>query len=120
MTKSRAFRARPCQTRSYRSRMRPALTAKSGSRGKIQMRCRQGRSASALSQRHKVAPLISATNPWVITSRRNLGKRKSRQGQLQAMWEFTGESFNLDDDAGGKSGRVGRPEVAPRGQGAAR
>ena len=50
----------------------------------------------------------------------NLGKRKSRQGQLQAMGEFTGESFHLDDDAGGKSGRVGRPEVAPRGRGAAR
>jgi len=62
MTNSRALRARPCQTRSYRSRMRPALAAKSGSRGKIQPRCRQGRRASALSQRHKVAPLISATN----------------------------------------------------------
>jgi hypothetical protein len=46
----------------------------------------------------------------------NLGEGKSRQRQLQAIGEFTGESFNLDDDAGGKRGRVGRPEVAPRGQ----
>lgn len=49
----------------------------------------------------------------------NLGKRKSRQRQLQAMWKFTSESFNLDDDAGGKTGRVARPEVAPRGPEAA-
>ncbi len=100
--------------------MRPVLAAKSGSRGKIQLRCRQGRSASALSQHHKVAPLISATNPPGDHFAPNLGKRKLRQGQLQAMWEFTGESFNLEDDAGGKSGWVGRPEVAPRGRGAAR
>ena len=77
MTNSRAFRARPCQMRSYRSRMPPALAAKSGSWGKIQLRWRQGRSASALNQRHKVAPLISATNPWVISSRR-ISERESR------------------------------------------
>jgi hypothetical protein len=50
----------------------------------------------------------------------NLGKRKSRQRQLQAMRQFTGECLNLDDDAGGKSRRVGRPEAAPRGREAAR
>ena len=50
----------------------------------------------------------------------NLGKRKSRQRQLQAMWKFTSESFNLDDDAGGKTGRVARPEAEPRGREAAR
>ena len=49
----------------------------------------------------------------------DLGKRKSRQQQVQTMWEFTGESLNLDDDAGGKSGRVARPEVPPGGQEAA-
>lgn len=30
---------------------------------------------------------------------------------MQAIGELTGKSFNLDDDAGGKNGRVGRPEV---------
>jgi len=34
--------------------------------------------------------------------------------------KFTSESFALDDDAGGKTGRVARPEVAPRGREAAR
>ena len=50
----------------------------------------------------------------------NIGKRKSRQRQLQAMWKFTGESFNLDDDAGGETGRDGRPEARTRDPEAAR
>jgi hypothetical protein len=77
-TRIYAFRGRPCQRRSYRSRMRLALAAKSGSHGRIQRPCRQGRRASALSPRHKVAPLISATNPWVSTSRR-ISERESRE-----------------------------------------
>src|SRR5450631_2523468 len=43
--------------------MRPALTANSGSRGKIQQRCCQGRIASAWSQRQTVLSLMVATNP---------------------------------------------------------
>jgi len=50
----------------------------------------------------------------------NLRKRKSRQWQLQAMGKFTSKSLNLDDDAGGKTGRVARREAAPRGRDAAR
>src|SRR3989442_550286 len=43
--------------------MRPALAAKSGSRGKIQVRCCQGRMASSLSHRHTVLSLMVATMP---------------------------------------------------------
>ena len=50
----------------------------------------------------------------------NLRERKSRQWQLQAMGKFTSESLNLNDDAGGKTGRVVRPEAEPRGREAAR
>ena len=50
----------------------------------------------------------------------NLRKRESRQWQLQAMGKFTSESLNLNDDAGGKTGRVARPEAEPRGREAAR
>src|SRR5262249_51916638 len=50
----------------------------------------------------------------------NLRKRKSRQWQLQAMGKFTSQSLNLDDDAGGKTGRVARPEAEPRGREVAR
>ena len=43
--------------------MRPALVAKSGSRGNIQQRCCQGRMASSLSHRHTVLSLMVATTP---------------------------------------------------------
>src|SRR6516165_12832745 len=109
MTKSRAWRGRPCQTRSYRSRMRPALVAKSGSRGKIQLRCRQGRSASALSQRHKVAPLISATNPWVITSRR-ISERESRdRGSCKRCGSSRARALTWTTMLGGKLGGSAAP-----------
>src|SRR5438046_2309683 len=62
-TNSSARSACPCQRRSYRSRMRPALSANCGSRGKIQQRCCHGRIASALSQRQTVLSLMLATNP---------------------------------------------------------
>src|SRR6516164_11293672 len=106
MTNSRALRARPCQTRSYRSRMRPATG------GEIRV---PGKDPTAMSPRAKrigaePAPQGRPANfrdqPLGDHFAPNLGKRKSRQGQLQAMGEFTGESFHLDDDAGGKSGRV--------------
>jgi hypothetical protein len=41
---------------------------------------------------------------------------ESRQRQTEAVREFAGESLNLDDETGGKSGSCARPEVAPRGQ----
>ena len=45
-----------------RSRIPPVLGAKSRSRGKIQLRCGQGRMALARSQRQSVVPLTWATN----------------------------------------------------------
>jgi hypothetical protein len=33
-----------------------------------------------------------------------------------AVREFTGQAFNLDDDAGGKSARDASPEAPPRGR----
>jgi hypothetical protein len=111
MTNSRALRECPCQRRSYRSRIRPALAAKSGSRGNIQLRCRQGRSASALSQRHKVAPLISATNPWVSTSRR-ISERESREsGSCKRCGSSQASALTWTTTRGGEK-RAGRP---PRG-----
>jgi hypothetical protein len=111
MTNSRALSGRPCQTRSYRSRMRPALAAKSGSRGKIQLRCRQGRSASALSQRHKVAPLISATNPWVITSRR-ISERESRdRGSCKRCGSSQARALTWTTTLGGKAGGSAAPRL---------
>jgi len=67
MTKTFFPKERPFHFRSYRSRTRPALVSKSGSRGKIQQRCCQGRMASSCSQRHSVLPLILATQPCCCT-----------------------------------------------------
>ena len=39
--------------------------------------------------------------------------REPRKRQAQAVGQFTGESFDLYDDAGGKSGRAARRGVAP-------
>jgi hypothetical protein len=111
MTNSRAFRGRPCQTRSYKSRIRPALAAKSGSRGKIQLRCRQGRSASALSQRHKVAPLMAATNPCVITSRR-ISERESREsGSCKRCGSSHASALTWTTTLGGKEGGTPAPRL---------
>src|ERR1700681_2087492 len=111
MTNSRAFRGRSSQMRSYKSRMRPALAAKSGSRGKIQLRCRQGRSAAALSQRHKVAPLISATNPWEITSRR-ISERESREsGSCKRCGSPHASALTWTTPLGGKEGGTPAPRL---------
>src|SRR5258708_6734598 len=101
---------------SYKSRTRPALAAKSGSRGKIQLRCCQGRRASAFSQRHRVVPLISASKPCATTSCWRSGAGESREWESQTMRKLTSEGLYLHDDAGGKKERAARPEGVPPGR----
>jgi len=60
--------------------MRPAFSANAGSRGKIQVRCRQGCRASWLSHRQTVVPLIEATNPAPTTSRFNSDRENRDRG----------------------------------------
>src|SRR5436309_8802272 len=59
--------------------MRPALAAKAGSRGKIQVRCCQGRMASSWSHRHTVVSLMVATMPerWASRTRSPMLRRES-------------------------------------------
>ena len=80
ITNSSGPKAVPSQLRAYRSSTRPAFSAKWGSRGKIQLRWRQGGNASALSQRQSVTPLICATIPRAITSRWSSGTVKCASG----------------------------------------
>src|ERR1700758_3764112 len=96
--------------------MGPALLAKFGSRGKIQLRCFQGRRASLLSQRHKVAPLISATRPWEISVLADFLNREPRQWEPEGVRKLAGECLNLNDETGGESGPYARLEAAPQGQ----
>src|ERR1700757_98399 len=96
--------------------MGPALPAKFGSRGKIQLRCFQGQRASLLSQRHKVAPLISATKPCEITCWRISATERGTNGTPEAMRKRAGECLDQHDETGGKSGPYARHEAAPQGQ----
>ena len=96
--------------------MGPALPAKFGSRGKIQLRCFQGRRASLLSQRHKVAPLISATKPCEINVLADFLDREPGQWEPEGIRKLAGECLYLNDETGGKSGLYAHLEAAPQGQ----
>ena len=87
--------------------MRPAFSAKSGSRGKIQLRCCQGRMASSWSQRQTVLSLMVATKPWPSTSR-PISALLSRDSGKPRCGQLTRDGLNLDHDSGGKNS--GRPE----------
>jgi hypothetical protein len=63
----------PSQRPSYRSRIRVALAAKSGSRGKIQDLYCQGLIASSASHRRTVDAEIPTAMPCVTASRANSG-----------------------------------------------
>lgn len=46
----------------------------------------------------------------------DLRDREPGQWKAETVREFTGQGFNLNDEAGGKSGPCARPEVAPQGR----
>ena len=91
------FQGCPSHTLSYKSRIRPAFSAKWGSRGKTQQRCCQGRMASSWSQRQTVVLLMLATNPdwrtWAARSaliHREMGNPKvAGNSQAKALTSTT-------------------------------
>src|SRR5438093_3358281 len=83
--------------------MRPALTAKSGSRGKIQVRCCQGRMASALSQRHTVLSLIVATMPERCASRTMSAVLRRESGTPSVAGSSQAMAFICTMSSGGKN-----------------
>src|SRR5438046_4682347 len=93
-TNSLALSLRPFQRRWYKSKMRPALAANCGSRGKIQQRCCQGRMASSFSHRQMVVSLREAVRPqariWEpssVTLQRERGTPRSEEhtSELQSL-----------------------------------
>ena len=91
--------------------MRPALEAKSRSRGKIQLRCCQGRRASALSQRQRVVPLTWPTIPWAITSRRILARESRESGSPRRCGSSQARAFTCTTTLGGKEGGTAAPRL---------
>jgi len=69
MTQSAGPSGWPSHHPAYRSRTRPAFAANCGSRGKSQLRCRQGFSASASRMRQIVLALIGGRSGWVAIRR---------------------------------------------------
>src|ERR1700730_9358212 len=92
--------------------MRPAWAAKSGSRGKIQLRCGQTKGIGI-----QPSPPGSAADlsPQALRHHHllDIGDGESRERESQTMRKFTGEGLYLNDDAGGKRVRDARHEVAP-------
>ena len=84
--------------------MGPALLAKFGSRGKIQLRCFQGRRASLLSQRHKVAPLIWSDQTLRNNVLADFLDREPGQWEPEGIRKLAGDCLYLNDEAGGKAG----------------
>src|SRR5712691_1287614 len=94
-----------------RSRIGPALAAKSGSRGNIQQRWRHGRRASWLSQRQRVVPLIWATRPWAIASRRNSASDQRASGNPRRDGNSQASALISTITLGGKAGGSPAPRL---------
>src|SRR3990172_279590 len=109
MTYSSLPKGRSCQQPWYKSRTRPALDSNWGSRGKIQLRCCQGRMASSSSQRQMVLPLICATRPRALTSRTKSWRLNRESGKPVARGNAQASALTRTTTAGGKNGRAPGP-----------
>src|SRR5207253_3924553 len=110
-TNSSLHRRLPCHCFAYKSRMRPALEAKSGSRGKIQIRCCQGRMASSCSQRHTVVSLMRATMPQCCASRTMSPQLKRDSGSPRVAGSSQARALICTTSSGGESPGAARARV---------
>src|SRR3990172_1886753 len=83
--------------------MRPALTANSGSRGKSQARCRQGRMASSWSHRHTVLALRVATRPERWASRTMSAVLRRERGRPKVAGSSHAMAFICTTTSGGEN-----------------
>ena len=102
-TNSSSRRGRPSQCLAYRSRMRPALEINCGSRGKIQVRCCQGRIASSCSHRQTVLLLKVATMPERCASRTISAELKRESGTPSVAGSSHAMAFTCTTTSGGKN-----------------
>ena len=99
----------PSQVRWYRSRTRPPLRAKYGSRGKIHDRCCQGLIASSASQRRTVDAETDATMPAAAAWRASSGQVQRASGfPLAAGGSQARALTSATTRAGNVRGRPGR------------
>ena len=86
-----------------------ALAAKSGSRGKIQERCRYGLSASSSSQRQIVETDTCSTRPVVMTSSHTSAALKRLNGTARRAGSSQAIVLTSAMTAGGNGPRPARP-----------
>src|SRR5271169_83260 len=91
--------------------MRAALTAKFGSRGKIQHRCCQGRIASSLSQRQTVLSLMVAASPLRCTSRAMSLQLTRDRGRPRVAGSSHATALTSTTTSGGKSSGATRARL---------
>src|SRR5205823_1663267 len=87
----------------YKSRMRPALASKSGSRGKIQQRCCQGRMASSLSHRQRVVSLREAASPQERTWAPSSATLQRERGAPTRLGNSQAIALTCTTSSGGKN-----------------
>ena len=104
----------PSAWRTDRGCARPCA-AKSGSRGKIQLRCCQGRMASSCNQRQTVVSLMRATMPQRCASRTMSALLKRDSGRPRGGRKLTREGLDLDDHLWGERPGGGPGAGALRG-----
>src|SRR4029450_618341 len=114
MTNSPGSKRRPWNRRAYSSSTTAALAAKSGSRGKIQERCRQGLSASWSSQRHSVETETSLTRPLVMTSSRSSARLQRLSGTARVAGSSQAIALTSTTTAEGEAARPARPLAIPQ------
>ena len=109
ITNSSSCRGVSSHTRAYRSRMRPALAANCGSRGKIQHLCCQGRMASSCNHRHTVLSLMVAAIPLLRTSRAISGVLQRERGTPELAGSSQASAFTCTTTSGGERPGTTRP-----------
>src|SRR5215216_935273 len=114
MTYSPGPSASPWNTRAYRSSTTAALAAKSGSRGKIQERCRHGRIASSFSHRHSVDTETWSTRPLVMTSSRSSARLQRPSGTARTAGSSQAIALTSTTTAEGEAARPARPLAIPQ------
>src|ERR687892_723987 len=108
-TNSSPRRERPSQCLAYRSRMRSAFEINCGSRGKIQVRCCQGRIASSCNHRQTVLSLKVATMPERCASRTISAELKRESGTPSVTGNSHAMAFTCTTTSGGKNRGAARP-----------
>src|SRR5918995_4806544 len=113
-TNSPGSSRRPWNRRAYSSSTTAALAAKSGSRGKIQERCRHGLIASWFSQRHSVETETSLTRPVAMTSSRSSARLQRPSGTARAAGSSQAIALTSTTTAEGELARPTRPLAIPQ------